>query len=171
MRKKIKIVLAVFLISVVSYLTYNIVINLKQKKELAERIKNIPNFNFKKLDNTYFTQNNISKTLSKLFIYYNSECDFCKSEATQIYNNLESLKNVQIIFVSHEEQLAIKLFAEANKLNQQDNIVFLEDEKLRFSKIFAARTIPYMLLYNKDNVLIKKFRGATKIEKVLDLLE
>lgn len=171
MRKKIKIVLAIFLISVIFYLGYNIVTNLQQKKELAERIKTIPNFSFKKLDNTYFTQDNVSKIGAKLFIYYNSECDFCKSEVKQIYNNLEALKNVQVIFVSHEDQLAIKLFSNVNKLDTQKNIFFLEDERLTFSEIFGAKGVPYILLYNKDNALIKKFRGATRIEKVLDLLK
>ncbi len=171
MRKKIKIVLALFLISVISYLAYNIVTNLQQKKELAARIKTIPNFSFKTLDDTDFTQNDISKTAPKIFIYFNSECDFCKVEAEQIYHNLEALKKAQIIFVSHEGAIAIRMFAENNSLYNVKNIVFLEDEKLEFSTIFGAKSIPYMLLYNKENELIKKFNGAVKIEKVLGLLE
>lgn len=171
MKKKIKIIIGIVLISSIGYLGFSIGKKLNHKKEVANRIKTIPDFSFKTLNGKPFTQKNITNTQSKLFIYFNSECDFCHAEAKQIQEHLEQLKNVQLLFVSFEEPESIKTFAEKYELLNKDHIFFLEDPTLLFAELFDAKSIPFMLLYSKDNQLIKKFKGATKIENVIKLLE
>ena len=170
MRKYIKVGALLFLVFVVSFLGYKINANLKHKKEVALRIKSVPRFTFKTLENKDFTQVNINQELPKLFVYFNSECDFCNSEAQKIHDNLESLKNIQILFVSHEEINGIINFSKKHQLENKANIIFLADTKLEFSEIFDAKTLPFMLLYSKENRLIKKFKGATKIDKIIEVL-
>ena len=167
MKKYLKIIIGLVLISVIGYLGYSISTKINHKKEVAERIQVIPEFSFKTLSGEQFNQNDVNATLPKLFIYFNSDCDFCHAEAKQIQEQLKQLKNMQIIMVSHENSEDIKTFAEKYNLINEENIVFLEDEKLEFSEIFDANSIPYMLLYSKDNQLIKKFKGATKIENII----
>lgn len=171
MKKKLKIIIGILLISIIGYLGYSIGNKLNYKKEVAERIKTIPEFSFKTLNGKLFTQNNISSTLPKLFVYFNSECDFCQGEAKQIKDNIEQLKNVQLLFVSFEDSKGIKTFAEKHHLVNYENIIFLEDEELQFSELFDAKSIPFMVLYSQNNQLIQKFKGATKIEKIIGLLE
>ncbi|MCF6348901.1 MAG: redoxin domain-containing protein [Flavobacteriaceae bacterium] len=167
MKKQLKIIIALVLISIIGYLGYSIGSKLNHKKEVANRIKTIPEFSFKNLDGQPFTQKEVSRTLPKLFIYFNSECDFCHTEAKQIQEHLEQLKNVQLLFVSFEEPESIKTFAEKYDLLNKDHIFFLEDSTLLFADLFDAKSIPFILLYTKDNQLIKKFKGATKIENVI----
>ncbi|MCF6224364.1 MAG: redoxin domain-containing protein [Flavobacteriaceae bacterium] len=171
MKKNIKILIVIILISTIGYLGYSISTKINHKNEIAERIQTIPNFSFKTLNGEPFTQNQISTTLPKLFIYFNSECDFCHAEAMQIQEHLEQLKNVQLLFVSFEEPESIKTFAEKYNLLNKGHIFFLEDSALLFANLFDAKSIPFMLLYTKDNRLIKKFKGATKIKNILKLLE
>ncbi len=170
MKKKLKIILAVFIICIIGFLGFKIGSQLKQKKEVAERIQYIPDFSFKTLKAKTFSKKDIENDKPKLFIYFNSDCDFCHSEANQIQNNLEKLKDIQLIFVSFESADSIKVFAEKYQLLNKENIILLEDEKMLFSQLFNAKSIPYMLLYSKSNQLIKKFKGATKIEHVLNAL-
>jgi len=170
MRKYIKVGALLFLVFVVSFLGYKINVNLKHKKEVALRIKTVPSFTFKTLENKDFTQVNISQELPKLFVYFNSECDFCNSEARKIQDNLERLKSIQILFVSHEEINGIIAFAKKHQLYNKKDIVFLADTKLEFSEIFDAKTLPFMLLYSKENELIKKFKGSTNPKKILTYL-
>ncbi len=47
MRTYIKIGIVLFLVLVVSYLGYNLYANIQHKKEVANRIKSIPDFKFK----------------------------------------------------------------------------------------------------------------------------
>ncbi len=171
MKKKLKISIGIILIGIIGYLGYGIGSKLKHKKEVTERIKIVPEFSFKTLDGETFTQNELSTTLPKLFIYFNSECEFCQGEAEQIKKQLPQLQHIQIIMVSHEPSDGIKIFAQKYHLANQKNIIFLEDNRLRFSTIFDAKTIPFMLLYSNDNKLLQKFKGATKIEKIMALLE
>lgn len=172
MRKYKKGVLIILLLGVVAFLGISIGNKLSQKKEVAERIQQIPNFSFNTIQQgASFNQNNISKSKPKLFIYFNSECDYCHAEAKQIAQNLSKLNHVQMVFVSYESVETAKTFAEKYNLLNKENITFLEDKKLAFETLFDAKSIPYMLLYSKDNQLIQKFKGATKIDKIIALLE
>lgn len=170
MKKQLKIVIAVLIISIIGFLGFKIGSQLNHKKEVAERIQSIPDFSFKTLSGDAFTHKDIDTKQPKLFVYFNSDCDFCHAEAQQIYDNLEKLKGIQVVFISFEPATSIKVFAEQYKLANEENIVFLEDVDILFSRLFDAKSIPYMLLYSKDNDLIKKFKGSTKIENILKAL-
>lgn len=167
MKKKLKITIVAVIIGVVGYLGYNIIKKINYKTEVAARIKSIPAFTFLTLENKDFSENNLSKRNYKLFVYFNSECEYCQSEATQISENIEQFKNTQLIFVSFEPLANIKKFASDFNLLDKENVIFLEDKKLEFAKIFDAKSIPFMLLYSKENQLIQKFKGTTKIDKII----
>lgn len=167
MKKYLKPLIGIILISVFVFLGYNILKKISYKKEVAERIKTIPNFNFLTLNNEGFTQNDLATNKNNLFVYFNSECDYCQSEATQISENLTKFKTTQFIFVSFESIEGIKQFAEIHYLLNKENIVFLQDKEMIFEELFDAKSIPFMLLYSKDNQLIKKYKGATKIDNIL----
>lgn len=162
-----KPLIGAILISVLVFLGYNISKKISYKKEVAERIKTIPEFSFLTLDNETFSEKELSKNSYKLFMYFNSECDYCQSEATQISKKVTLFKDTQLIFVSFEPVEGIKEFAETYNLLDIDNIIFLQDKKMVFEELFDAKSIPFMLLYSKDNLLIKKYKGATKIDNIL----
>jgi thiol-disulfide isomerase/thioredoxin len=170
MKKYLKLFIAIVLISIIGYLGYSIATKLQHKKEVTARIKTIPAFSFKTLDGKIFTNKNLDKTKPKLFVYFNSECEFCQAEAESIHKELDNLKNIQLLFISYEETDKIKAFAQQYELLNVKNIVFLEDKNIEFAPLFGAKGIPFMLLYDKDNKLIQKFRGVTKIEKIVSHL-
>ena len=170
MRHTLKIIIGIFIIGIIAFLGYSIITNLNNKEKVADRIRTIPHFSFKTIEGEVFSQLEISKTKPKLFIYFNSSCDFCKAEAKQIQENSDQLDGVQLLFVSFEDKKEIKAFASEYGLLNQMNMIFLEDESMEFSEIFDVKSIPFMLLYSKENKLIKKFKGLTKIENVIMLL-
>jgi len=171
MKKYLKLTIAIVLISIIGYLGYSITAKLNYKKEVAERIQNIPAFSFKTLAGNLFTNTNLDSNKPKLFVYFNSECEFCQAEAKGIQKHLDSLKNIQLLFISFETADKIEAFAKNYKLLNKENIVFLEDKNMAFAPLFDAKGIPFMLLYGKDNKLIQKFRGVTKVEKIIALLK
>lgn len=171
MKKYLKPIIGIFLVSIIGFLGYNITKKISYKATVTERIKSIPEFSFLTLERKAFTSKNLAKDFYKLFVYFNSECEYCQSEATQISENLENFKNTQLAFVSFEPMEGIKQFAIDYHLNDKENVVFLHDKKLEFAKIFDAKSIPFMLLYSKDNQLIKKYKGATKVDNILKYLK
>jgi thioredoxin-related protein len=103
-------------------------------------------------------------------VYFNSDCDYCQSEATKIEERLGHFKEVQLVFVSFEEQKNIIDFAKEYKLYKKENVVFLEDKEMVFSQIFDVNSIPYIVVYDKDKNFLQKFKGATKIDNILAVL-
>lgn len=167
MKKYLKPIIGILLVSLIIFLGYNITKKISYKKEVAERIKTIPNFTFLTLNNKTFSEKELTKNTHKLFVYFNSDCDYCQSEASQISENLIQFKDTQLVFVSFEPIEGIKQFAKTYNLLYKENTIFLQDKEMVFEELFDAKSIPFMLLYSKDNQLIKKYKGATKIDHIL----
>lgn len=171
MKKKLKPFLVVLLLSSIGFLGYKIASTLTHKKEVAERIQSIPNFSFVTLQGAPYTQKDLPKNKPVVFVYFNSGCNYCQSEATKIHERLEDLKHTQLVFVSFEKTSIIEEFAKEYNLLNQENVLFLEDKKGQFSQLFDVHTIPYIVVYNADKKLLQKFKGLTKIDNILEVLK
>ena len=172
MRKK-KIVLVsviLFVLCLLSYFGFNIVSKSIQKEQIAENLKVLPDFRFLDLDGSSFTNENLKFNHSTVFIYFNSECDFCQHEAQSISENLFELKDIQLLFVSNEPINIIKDFSEHYELSNQENIYFLHDGNNTFTSHFGANTIPHLLFYNTNKTLIKSHRGQLNAAGILNIL-
>ena len=170
MRKKLKIILAITFICILAFFTYQIVIKINHKKEAAKNIKTIPDFSYKNINGGVFTNQNLQTSTPTLFIYFNSECEYCNEEAKMIKENVEKFQNVQLIFVSFEKPEFIKTFATKHQLTSYDNIHFVCDNKVTFSTTFDVKSLPCLVLYDKNQKLIEKIKGQTKTEILLKKL-
>ena len=170
MRKIIKLIVLTILLSVFSFLVINIISKSKEKNSLIKRLQTIPEFQLSKLDNTKFSNSNLELNKATVFIYFNSECEFCQYEAEEIYNNLDSLTKAQFLFVSKEDKEIIKQFSENYNLHNQSNITFLHDTESIFSSEFDAKTTPYILIYNKEKKVIQKYNGQLSANEILKAL-
>jgi thiol-disulfide isomerase/thioredoxin len=169
MKKKIRIIGLLLIVSVFGFLGFKIANKLSHKKEVTARTKTIPNFSFSDTKGNVYTKKNLpNKPI--VFVYFNSDCDYCQSEATKIEERLGHFKEVQLVFVSFEEQKNIIDFAKEYKLYKKENVVFLEDKEMVFSQIFDVNSIPYIVVYDKDKNFQQKFKGATKIDNILAVL-
>lgn len=156
-------------LGLLGYFGYGMFIKIQQKKEVAARIERVPDFSFKTLAGKDFTNTQLAGATT-IFLYFNSECEYCQEEAKEIKKSLSKFKNVQLIFVSNETLEKIKFFSEHYKLSQYDNICFLHDSRNDFTLLFGAATIPYSLVYDGDQVLIATFKGFVKVENLLKVL-
>jgi len=170
-KKSILIVVVIAVLGLLSYLGFNVISKAKEKNKIAKQLEKIPGFEFLTLEQKPFTKANLKPNLNTIFVYFNSECDFCQLEAQSISDNLEKFKNVQFIFVSTEPIETIKQFLEQYNLNNQDNITFLYDNDNTFSNRFDASSIPYILIYNSKQSLIKKHKGQLNANGILRALQ
>ena len=157
------------LLTLIGFIGYKVVTKISNKKEISKRIKTIPNFTFYTLDGMEFTRNKL-KDEAAIFIYFNSECDYCQSEAVKIRESIAEFKNIQLLFISFEEARIIKKFGQEYELMDFDNITFLEDRNGKFSEIFDVNSIPYIVVYNSNKKLLKKFKGATGVKKIIEII-
>ena len=168
MKKILKILLPILVLSLLAFMGYNVVNKINHKKQIAENIKKMPAFSYVTLENKVFTNEKLKQNKPTLFIYFNSECDFCNHEAEMVQQNLEQLKDIQVVFISYEPIEKIKSFAAKFKLLHHANIYFLSDSKITFATTFDVKSMPCLVLYDKENNLIEKIKGQVKIEMVLE---
>jgi peroxiredoxin len=171
MKKYLKIILPILFMGLFGFLIFQITSKINHKKEVAENIKIIPKFSFQNINGGVFTDQNIIKNTITIFIYFNSECEFCNEEAEMIKENLEKFSNFQLIFVSFEQPELINTFAVKHKLNHYDKISFLSDTKVSFAPTFDVKSLPCLVLYDKDQHLIEKIKGQIKPEILLKKLK
>lgn len=169
-KKYIKIILPVLFLGLFGFLIFQITSKINHKKEVAENIKTIPNFNFQNVNGGRFTNENIIKNTPTLFIYFNSECEFCNEEAEMIQLNIDKFSPIQLIFVSIENPDKIKEFAIHHKLFNYDKINFLSDTQVSFAPTFDVKSLPCLVLYDKDQHLIEKIKGQIKPEVLIEKL-
>lgn len=171
MKNNLKIIIPVLFIVTFGFLIFQITSKINHKNEVAENIKTIPNFNFLNVNGGRFTNENLIKNTPILFIYFNSECEFCNEEAEMIKENIEKVKNFQLVFISIEKPELIKSFAVKHKLNDYDKINFLSDTQVSFAPTFDVKSLPCLVLYDKDQNLIEKIKGQIKPEILIKKLE
>jgi peroxiredoxin len=171
MKKLLKILILFTVVLLLSYLGYGVLSKINHKTNVEVTLQQIPEFSFKTIENTTFSKANLKLKKATIFIYFNSECDFCQHEAQSISESISKFQDVQLLFVSTEPKDTIKTFAETYNLLQQSNIIFLHDSTDTFSNRFDATSIPYVLIYDAQQQLIKKHKGQLKAEAILELLK
>jgi peroxiredoxin len=169
-KKIIKTILPVLFLGLFGFLIFQITSKINQKKEVADNIKTIPNFNFQNVNGGRFTNENLIKNTPTLFIYFNSECEYCNEEAEMIEQNIDKFFPIQLIFVSIENTFKIKEFASHHKLINYDKINFLSDTQVSFAPTFDVKSLPCLVLYDKNQFLIEKIKGQIKPEFLVEKL-
>ncbi|WP_369752766.1 TlpA family protein disulfide reductase [Flavobacterium sp. WC2409] len=171
MKKVLKISIPILILVLITFMGYKVITKITHKREVAEHIKTIPPFSYPSIYGKLFTNKDLKDNTPTLFIYFNSECEHCQSEASQIQENITNFKNFQLVFVSFEEKNKIIAFAKKYKLDSYDNITFLLDKQVTFSTTFDVNSLPTIILYNKNRDLIEKIKGQTKVETILKKLK
>lgn len=172
MSKKIILIFVLLAISsLLLFLGYNIVTKTKKIKEIVTNTQTLPDFELLTLDNKKFTQSDVDENQPIVFVYFNSECDYCEYEAESIYNNLDALQKIQFLFVSTEPLEIIREFSKIHKLNNQPKITFLHDSTDILYHRFGASSFPYLLIYDGSQNLVLRHKGLLNVESILESLK
>jgi len=170
MRTYFKITITLLFSSTIIFMGYNVICKINHIKEVAEYIKIIPPFSYKTTMGKVFSNADLKDDRLTIFLYFNSECEHCQIEAQQIQKNVKKLSSMHLILISIENPKKIIDFADKYKLDQYSNITFLYDSKVSFASTFDIKSIPTMLIYDKDQKLIEKINGQIKVEQLLEKL-
>ena len=170
MNRHLKIIIPVVFIGILCYFGYQIYTKIHHKKQVAESIKTMPPFEYQDINDNLFTNANLKEHTPTLFIYFNTECAFCNEEAQMIKDNISKFTNFQLVFISFEQSSKIKEFAINHQLLNYDNITFLFDSKATFASTFDIKSLPCLVIYDKNKRLIEKIKGQTKVETLIKKL-
>lgn len=170
MKRFLKLFIPLLFICVFIYLGCQIFSQIKHKKDIVENIKTIPKFKYINSKGGFFVNESLRKNTPTIFIYFNSECEFCIEEAKMIKKNIDKLEKIQLVFISFEKTELIKVFSKEYQLNNFDNVYFLSDERASFSTTFDVKSLPCLVLYDEKQQLIEKIKGQVKVETILKKL-
>lgn len=170
MRSKIKLSIIILGIGLLSIFAYHVVKKSMHKEETIKGLQSIPDFTLKSIDNMVYTNKDIEFGKATVFIYFNTDCDFCYHEIMSIKDLKEEIKDISLVYVSNEPQEIISTFADDAEIRSMNNIIFLQDSTLSFASKFDVNIIPYTLIYDKNRKLIKRIKGQIKAETILKLL-
>lgn len=141
---------------------------LKKTIELDKQNKqksHVENFEYFTLEDKKLNFN-LNNTQNTIFIYFNSECEYCQMKAKEISKNRNLIKDYDLFFISEEEIDDIIIFSKKWKLNNVENIHFLKDNNHSFKNKFNIKTIPSVVFYGKNNVDF--YKGSYSIKYILN---
>jgi len=171
MRKLLKISVLALFFGLLGFLLYKTYAKINKNRQIAENIQSLPAFYFYDLNDSLFTDARLQPDKALLIIHFHPECEFCRHEAQLIAGKINNFAPYQLLFVSYAEKKQIKDYAYEFKLSGYPNIIFLQDKDMVFTEIFGKSGIPTSFIYDKNQKLIKKFKGETKAEALLKYLE
>lgn len=121
----------------------------------------LPDFRIARIDSTYFGVKNINKKAPVLFMYFSPSCEECSEMTSAILNQIEDLKNTQIVMITNESLIEVRKFIMHYGINEYKNIIIgTEGHTYRFAKKFQIGKLPFLVFYNKKTKLIMTYNNA-----------
>ncbi len=150
-----------------SFMIYLIIERVNHKRLTRQELQNLDNFPLFDFDSARFY---LSPNRKTIVVYFDSGCDHCQYELNQIFINKNSFKDSDIILMSSELISTIKHYAERNCPRDLGNIRFTKINQDEAYETFGSLAVPQIFIYGADGILIKEFKGETKIDVVLQYL-
>ena len=145
------------------FMVYSTLEQQTAKKLVQTKIQSTPvNVNLFTLDSTRFI---FPLAKPVVFILYNSTCEHCQYELSQINAEINSFNNIELVFLSSEPILAIKKVALLFESHRNVNFIKINPEDVYDN--FGTVRYPTILIYGTNGKLIKEFKGETKVEAIL----
>ena len=149
-------------------MVYLIIERVNHKRLTRQGIQNLDNFPLFDFDSARL---HLSSNRKTMVVYFDSECDHCQHELNQIFVNKNSFKDSDIILMSSELISTIKRYAERSyPADLGGNIRFTKINPDQAYETFGTLAVPQIFIYGTDGMLIKNFKGETKIDVVLQYL-
>ncbi len=170
-KKRIGFLLLLGVVGLMAFMLIQAQRKITQKKQIQENIQSLPDFTFYHLaDSTAFTNKALESSKGTVLVLFNSSCEHCQYEATQIKANYQKFAAIQLLMVSTQPIAEIKAFAKEYQLEGIPSIRLLKADPSHFYQTFGSLSVPSIFIYDTDQQLVKTFKGEVKIEKLLEHL-
>lgn len=168
MNQKIKIAAIVAFILIDIVLIYHFTQTYKEKKTAKEKIEVLQSFFLKGVDGRVFTEKELPSNNWTVFVFFNSACHYCQSEAEQLSQLKSGLEDITFLWISSEPIEVIRHF---QKTYDMEDITFLHDEQDTLVQAWGINTIPQFLIYTPEKTLFKNHKGALRMDHLIKQLQ
>jgi thiol-disulfide isomerase/thioredoxin len=137
-----------------------------QRKEDLKPIKTgkegqpIPNINILLSDSSkYVTTGPNKKGAATVLFYLSTTCPYCRMETRRIVKEINKLKNVNFFLITQAPLKQIENYKRHFGLEKFNNIKIGRDTGFAFSRYFRTPVVPFMVIYDKQNLLKESYVG------------
>lgn len=136
-------------------------------KDRQTALDSLPAFDMLLPDSTTIVHSDQIPVGSKtVFLYFRTDCPYCRAEMRAILQHIDSLQTVRLYFLTYMSIPEIRQFTNEFHLAAYKNIIVGKDYQGRFSKAFRPGVVPYLAIYDTRNKLIKIYKGGTSFENL-----
>lgn len=130
----------------------------------------IPAFKLVLTDSSLFTNKMIPAADYTCIVYFSPDCGHCQYEADQMIRNMDSLKNIQFVWVSYRDFNDIKAFARKYQFDLYPNIITGRDPEYAVPSFYQVKFTPFVALYNKEKQFLKVWEQGVEIPELLQFI-
>jgi peroxiredoxin len=102
-----------------------------------------------------------------IVLYFKTSCQHCIDEINAIAGSIEEFNKVELFLVSSESQDRITEFVSNFEIDKQ---CFFRDKTGELKHELNVKSYPSIFIFSKEKKLIKQFKGAVSIEKIISEL-
>ncbi len=163
-------ILLLFISGIIVLLISKTKIRIQQQKSYEHNIQNLPSFKFTMLNGTIFTSKNLIPNKPVIVVWFNPACEHCKYELEDIVKNINSFKDITLLFVSEEGLRLLNEFSCGHSLDTILHIKVLHSGYGYFISKFNKPAVPTTYIYSQSHQLIRVFKGETSAEAIIRVI-
>jgi peroxiredoxin len=135
---------------------------------IKRKPQRLPELKYYTLDAKLFSNSNLTHDSGLILLYLDPSCSSCHEEMKQILDNMDYLKDVEILIISPSSREDLAAFAEQYKLAKYAQITLLHDPRDFFYRQFRTTEYPSLYIYNNKKELISEFSSFTSFSEIMD---
>lgn len=131
----------------------------------------LPEFQFKKADETLLTKESLTPFKPVVVVYFDPDCDHCQKQATWISERQkrdQAFSNINLVFVSWSTSENNTKFRQTYFPDMGDNLHFGIDHDYQIDTWFGYSEVPSVFVYGRDWKLNKKFTKEVSADEILE---
>jgi thiol-disulfide isomerase/thioredoxin len=116
--------------------------------------------------NVRFNTANIKNGRPTILFAFEPWCPFCKAQTKSIVSHMESLKDIDIYFLTNATYPGFKTFYDKYQLGKYPNIKAGIDYTYSFASYFKTNQVPVMAIFDKNKILKQVLVGKNYISTI-----
>jgi thioredoxin-related protein len=132
----------------------------------------LPAFQMKLTNGKVFSSSEISQKTPLILIYFAPDCEHCQALMKQIFSQINTFKNTQLVLVTFEPVQVLPAFEKEFQTPKYANIkVGSEVQPLYLQKYYQLQHTPFTALFDKNRKLIISYKEYTPLSDLIKKLK
>jgi thioredoxin-related protein len=138
----------------------------------AINAQTLPDFKMKLTNGTIFSSAKISHQKPLILIYFAPDCEHCQVLMKQIFSQINTFKNTQMVLITFEPLEMLPPFEKEFHTAKYSNIkVGSEVQPLFLQKYYQLQHTPFSALFDKHRKLVVSYKDYTPLNDLIKKLK